>query len=162
MSLEAFSETLSNEERRALGSALFTLLFLVSGADGTATRGEVAALERALAGLDAAFGEGHARALDMSPAAFARAMHEAEGLGFHLLRSELTVARGVLERMPRALRDRYEDYLVQACLQVAEASGGFLGFGSKINEDERLMIGEIARTLGLRVTDPGAREKLGM
>ena len=94
MSLEAYSGTLSDEERRALGSALFTLLFLVSGADGTATRGEVAALERALAGLDAAFGEGHARALDMSPEAFARAIREAEGLGFHLLRRELTVARG--------------------------------------------------------------------
>jgi hypothetical protein len=162
MSLTEFSETLSDEERRALGSALFTVLFLVSGADGTSTRGEVTALERAVAGLDAAFGEGHARALDLSPAAFSRAMREAEGLGFHLLRSELTVARGVLDRMPRPLRDRYEAYLLDACLQVAEASGGFLGLGSRINEDERLMIGEIVRTLGLRVTDAAAREKLGM
>lgn len=38
--------------------------------------------------------------------------------------------------------------IVDLCARVAEASGGLLGFGARTNDQERALIGEVAKALG--------------
>ena len=38
--------------------------------------------------------------------------------------------------------------MLEACVEVAEASGGFLGFGSKVTSEEQALIEQIAGTFG--------------
>jgi tellurite resistance protein len=45
-----------------------------------------------------------------------------------------------------AARDMHPHSLLDACLQVAEASGGFLGFGNRVSAEERAMLETVART----------------
>lgn len=152
----------SVDERAALGRCLFTLLFLVSGADGRSTDPEARAIGAALRGLDERFGEGHGARVDLSPASVHRARQASEGLGFHLQGDEVLRARAALDAMPAPRRAAYEAYFVEACLAVAEASADFLGLGARINADERLLVLDITQRLGLRVSDPAARDKLGL
>jgi tellurite resistance protein len=63
-------------------------------------------------------------------------------------------ADAVLEQILEALRDVLHakslqaGTVLEACLDVAEASGGFLGFGSKISDQERDLIDKIAASFG--------------
>lgn len=152
----------SLDERRALGRCLFTLLFLVSGADGRATAGELASIEAQLRGLDEQLGTGHTQGLDLGEARMAQARVAAEGLGFHLKGDEIDLARAALGRMEPARRAAYERYLVRACLAVAEASADFLGLGARINGDERQQLVDIFRHLGLASLTAEERDRLGL
>lgn len=156
------SESVSLAERQALGRCLHTMLFLVSGADGEATAREGDAIEAALRELDARLGEGHLGDLDVSVPSLRQAGRASEGLGFHLHGAEVEAARRALERMPAAERERYEAYMIEACVRVAEASAEYWGLGPRINEDERLLLRDIVGRLGLRVRGAEAREKLGL
>lgn len=152
----------TEDERHALGRCLFTLLFLVAGADGQSTDREVKAIEVGLLGLDEHFGPGHCVAIDVSPPALRRARAASEGLGFHLQGEEVALARRALDHMEPPVRASYEAYFIQACMAVAEASADFLGLGAKINADEQMRMRDIIWRLGLQVTDAEARRKMGL
>lgn len=144
----------SEQERQALGQCLHTLLFLVSGADGRSTSREVRAIYDALHGLDTRWGSGHLIHLDLSPTATKHARLASEGLGFHLQGNEIGMARQALDNMPLELRLEYEKFFVESCLAVAAASADYLGFGARINEDERTRLREIFLHLGFSSAEP--------
>jgi hypothetical protein len=56
----------------------------------------------------------------------------------------LRALRYVLESLPSDLRAESRNSLIEYCTMIAEVSGGILGFGNKISEDERLLIARIA------------------
>ena len=147
---------LSDDERRALGRCLRTLLLTVAGSDGRSTAPEIAVIARSLRELDERFGPGHH---DDDPG-LADDAHDAEGLGVHLAGPEIEQARAALARLPADRRAAYEASFVAACLAVAEASADYLGLGARINDDERAALTRVFDRLGLRVTDPAARQRL--
>lgn len=55
--------------------------------------------------------------------------------------------RYLLEAVPDDLRAEGRQSLVEYCTQIAEVSGGILGFG-KISDEERLLIARIATEIG--------------
>ncbi|HKX29760.1 MAG TPA: hypothetical protein VJ302_18870 [Blastocatellia bacterium] len=55
----------------------------------------------------------------------------------------LRALRYVLESLPADLRIESRQSLIEYCTQIAEVSGGILGFG-KISDDERMLIARIA------------------
>lgn len=65
----------------------------------------------------------------------------------------------LLEQILEVLRDllhakgMHPHGLLEACLDVAQASGGFLGLGDKISKEERSMLERIAGTFGEAATD---------
>ena len=48
-----------------------------------------------------------------------------------------------------AARDMHPASIVDACLNVADASGGFLGFGNRISDEEKAQIEKIAADLNV-------------
>jgi hypothetical protein len=56
----------------------------------------------------------------------------------------LRALRYVLESLPDDLRAEGRQSLIEYCTQIAEVSGGILGFGNKISDEERLLIARIA------------------
>jgi hypothetical protein len=144
----------SGEERRTLGRCLYTLLFLISGADGHASTREARAIEDALRGLEERFGPGHIDQLDLRPSSIQRARLASEGLGFHLQGEEIAQARLILARMAPAPRSAYEEFFARSCLAVASASADYLGLGPRINEDERIRLREIFLHLGFSSIEP--------
>ena len=61
-----------------------------------------------------------------------------------------TVLEQILEVLKDLLhtRDLQAGTIVDACLDVATASGGILGFGDKVSREERVLIEQIAETFG--------------
>ena len=47
------------------------------------------------------------------------------------------------------VRERYSSFVVEMCREAAEASGGWLWFGSKVGEEEKQVLDQIAAALGL-------------
>jgi tellurite resistance protein len=58
----------------------------------------------------------------------------------------------VLREITGGISDRSEE-IVDLCIQVAAASGGFLGLGKKIGEEEKALIAEILTALGPYAAD---------
>jgi hypothetical protein len=59
----------------------------------------------------------------------------------------LRVIRDIMETLPPEKRESGSHGLVTFCKNVAAASGGILGFGNKISDDERAVIERIASEL---------------
>lgn len=55
----------------------------------------------------------------------------------------------IVRRLPAELRERYSSFVVEMCREAAEASGGWLWFGSKVGEEEKQVLDQIAAALGL-------------
>lgn len=55
----------------------------------------------------------------------------------------------IVRRLPAELRERYINFVVAMCREAAEASGGWLWFGSKVGAEEKLVLDRIAASLGL-------------
>ncbi|MFO7562768.1 MAG: DUF1365 family protein [Enhygromyxa sp.] len=55
----------------------------------------------------------------------------------------------IVERLPEDLRERYTNFVVEMCRDAAEASGGWLWFGSKVGPEEKRALDQIAAALGL-------------
>jgi uncharacterized tellurite resistance protein B-like protein len=59
------------------------------------------------------------------------------------LAQSLSLVRDLAARSGKETTD-----IVDLCAKVAEASGGLFGFGSRTNDQERTLIGDVARALG--------------
>lgn len=64
----------------------------------------------------------------------------------------LRAVRYVIEALPEQQRTESRQSLVEYCTQIAEISGGILGFG-KISDEERLLIARIATEIGQTRSD---------
>jgi hypothetical protein len=55
----------------------------------------------------------------------------------------------IVARLPEPLRARYRSFVVHACRTAAEASGGWLWFGTKVSREEKRVLEQITEVLGL-------------
>jgi hypothetical protein len=55
----------------------------------------------------------------------------------------------IVRRLPEELRERYTSFARDMCREAAEASGGWLWFGSKVGAEEKRVLDQIAAALGL-------------
>ena len=56
----------------------------------------------------------------------------------------------IVRRLPDDLRERYTEFVIRTCGEAAEASGGWLWFGSKVGDEEKKLLDQIAAALGCR------------
>jgi hypothetical protein len=69
-----------------------------------------------------------------------------EGPAFERRLAELGA---IVRRLPEDLRERYTSFVIEVCGEAAEVSGGWLWFGSKVGDEEKLVLDKIATALGL-------------
>src|SRR5262245_15161216 len=72
----------------------------------------------------------------------------------------MSVMAAILRALPPDERESKKRDIVSACAHIAEASGGVLGFGSKVHKEEQELIARITAELG-RGDSPGAEETIG-
>lgn len=60
----------------------------------------------------------------------------------------------IVARLPAPLRERYCSFVIHACREAAEASGGWLWFGKKVGDEEREVLERISAVLKLAETAP--------
>lgn len=129
------------DQIRALGfggeaARVFDLLPLVhvAWADGQIQRGERAAILKILAARGIAPGSEPFRMIEAI-------LEERPAESF--MRQSLAVLRRVV-----ASKGGGADEIVELCMKVAAASGGFFGFGARMGEEERGLIAAISLQLG--------------
>ncbi len=115
---------------------VFDLLPLVhvAWADGTIQRGERAAILKIVTGRGIAPGSDAFRTIEAL-------LEERPPESF--MRQSIALLKSVV-----ASRGGKADEIVDLCIQVAAASGGILGLGSRIDETERQLIAQISVELG--------------
>ncbi len=72
----------------------------------------------------------------------------------------LSVMGALLRALPLDQREAQKREIVSACARIAEASGGMLGFGSKVSKEEQEMIARITAELE-RSDSTVAKETIG-
>ncbi len=68
---------------------------------------------------------------------------------------------GILKRMPKDARVTYDQFIVELAVSIATASGGVLGFGEKLSNDEKYSIRRLISALDVQVEDADAKKRLG-
>ncbi len=69
-----------------------------------------------------------------------------EGPAFERRLAEL---EPIVARLPDDLREQYTRFVVQVCAAAAEASGGWLWFGSKVGDEEKRVLNRLSAALRL-------------
>lgn len=163
---EQFANQLNDEDRGALFSAVPFLTAMVAHADGHYSFQEKVARwktflktktdidpsfvsKEAIADIDA-----HLKKVHQELAALPEEKAESR------IREELGKIRRILRRMPKSVKGRYEDFLLEECLGVAQASRGFLWVGDVISEQEKDVLHLIISELQLSVESRELRELL--
>jgi hypothetical protein len=62
---------------------------------------------------------------------------------------QLAELGAIVRRLPADLRERYTKFVLEMCREAAEASGGWLWFGSKVGDEEKAVLDRIADALEL-------------
>jgi hypothetical protein len=120
-------------------------LFLVAWSDGEVTNPEREAI------LEVA----RRRGLDPQSPAWGRLQGWlAARPGPKFFEHSVTLLKRVLDANPEA-RPKLAQEIVDAAVGIADASGGFFGFGNRISDDERTALDWIASELGATVRPPG-------
>jgi len=186
----SFVEGLSTAEKETLGASLLLVAPALCMADDSitlreliaATKGTIAGAETLGPGLGLLLDHGKNGAdqfkLDMQrqlvalrektggeqPSEQPETPARVESLGsvVDIFTPQLVKARTILEKMPADLRGSFDDYIATLLLRVAEASGGFLWWGEKINAQEREAAQGLLGALGVTVRDPETRKKFGL
>lgn len=136
-------EALTDEEREALLLSPFQVLAHVGGADGKVDQKEREALRTALSeirvhGVAAVV---FRSALDDFDAFAAKALAQP---GLDPLRAVAAVLDAHFDPMDS---EALKDALIHAGERIAEASGGVLGFGSRVSGEEKIALREVGRAL---------------
>jgi hypothetical protein len=66
-----------------------------------------------------------------------------------VLQAAVRALRAIVQSLPAVESEVFAHSLLKDCVDVAAASGGFLGFSSSVSSVERLLIEELARQLTL-------------
>ncbi len=147
---EDFAATLEGRDREVfLGSVPF-FLALVGGADGSYDMQEMDASAEVLLRTVSVLGADFRRSPEAETAfaAMREWVNDPDKLEFH---GRLMTLRDILRDMPPALADDYRAFVRDACLRVANASGGWL---RRINDDERAVLHRVAVALEFAADDP--------
>jgi len=145
---ELFADSLPDEERDALLGSIPVIIAMIAGADQQFQEEEVgAAIDQLLATVTALGPEfrysGPAqREFDVISRRVRHELHDD-------LSPRLVLLRSAVRKMPPELRERYKHFVEQTCVSIATASGGFLGFGNPISEQEAIAMRKIAAALEL-------------
>ncbi|MES2818264.1 MAG: hypothetical protein V4812_04675 [Pseudomonadota bacterium] len=139
----------SGIEFEALKRAPFLVFFMVAAADGKIDKKELLAFIKLLTEAETYSNPLLTRIvtniIDDIPAM-------ATGLGQQCLdyQAELNRIRTIVEnRMPAEQAEAFKQALFRVGRDIAQASGGFLGFGSRISRDEKRALSYIAACLGI-------------
>ena len=146
---DAFLEQLPERERATFQASIAMLLAEVVNADGEFDRLERIELDwrmnfevPSMLGDAFRFSEAAEREyqalLDGTPPADPRPFDE-----------RLRELGTIVARLPEPLRDRYRAFVIDACRAAAEASGGWLWFGTKVCEEEKQVLDRVSAVLGL-------------
>lgn len=145
-----------NELHNIIAQAPFVIFYLVSAADGNVDKKEIEAFQGqclALAlGLKSLVGEG-------VQGIFVQYLGDMQAVMSRVV-AELASAEGAVESLKRirgAVDDSYPEsealaikkFLFQIGHQIASASGGFLGFGSKVSKEEKAVLTAIAQIFNI-------------
>lgn len=149
IAFDPFLRELADDERAIFEASLALLLGAVVRADHELDRQEQIELDWTMnfavpsaLGNAFRFSEAAARAY----AAVLDGTASVTGLAFDQFLDQLGA---IVRRLPADLRERYTDFVVEMCRQAAEASGGWLWFGSKVSEEEKRVLDQISAALGL-------------
>ena len=141
-------ETFNDEERDLLARTPFYVLAHVGGADGKVDDGEREALVRALAAERPDSGLG-AEILSFASANVTAFSNEAI-IGGPTPVEALRQSAGILDgRLPLEEAQRVKASLIAIGEHIAQASGGILGFGSRVSGEESVALREVGRALRL-------------
>jgi len=154
-----FGDTLTAEERDALFGSIPMIIAMVVGADGEFDAIEMDETIEVLFEAGKQLGE-EFHWSEVAQESFDRLCEMArdpQTAGFH---GRLLQLRDVLRQAPPELRARYHEFVLRMTLRLASASGGFLGFGRPISEEEKIALRKIVIALEIPVEDPELREFL--
>ncbi|MET1076646.1 MAG: hypothetical protein ABWY06_01360 [Pseudomonas sp.] len=141
----------SGEEFEALKMAPFLVFFLVAAADGRIDKKELLAFGKLLSNSARYSNPLLTRIITniISDIPALAGTLTQKRLNFA---AELTIIRGIVDsRMPLPQAEAFKRALFQVGQDIAEASGGFFGFGSKISKEERLALACIAFCLDIQL-----------
>lgn len=145
---ELFADSLPEDERDTLLGSIPLIIAMVAGADRQFQEEEVgAAIDQLLAtvkelGPEFRYSGPAQREFDVISR---RVRHEIDDD----MSPRLVLLRSAVRKMPPDLRERYKHFVEQTCVAIATASGGFLGFGNPISEQEAIAMRKIAAALDL-------------
>jgi hypothetical protein len=158
---EDFADTLTDDARDTLYGTVPVLIAWIGGADGALDAAELdAAIDELIEGARI-LGPSFRRSASAEDA-FARIpdmVRHPDRLEFH---GHLVRLRDIVREMPADLAAEFRAFVLHLALHLARASGGFLGLGEPINEDERMVITRIVSALEIPVDDPRVRASLGL
>lgn len=145
---ELYADSLPEDERDALLGSIPLIIAMVAGADRQFQEEEVsAAIDQLLAtvhvlGPEFRYSGPAQREFDVIARRVRHELHDDPSPRLVLLRS-------AVRKMPPALRERYQQFVERTCVAIATASGGFLGFGNPISEQEAIAMRKISAALDL-------------
>ncbi|MCC6649244.1 MAG: hypothetical protein IT374_27200 [Polyangiaceae bacterium] len=158
--LEAATAALPDHHRDALFGAIPTLIAAVAGADREFDDAEMLAVVDELLASERTLGAAfrHSPAAEAAFDALSRRAREGDRLE---LASALARIRPALAELPDELADLFRRFVKRMALHIASASGGFLGFGDPISDEERAVLHRLVIALDLPLED-AERASFGM
>lgn len=136
------------DDARTLARAPFLVFLLVAAADGKLDKKELKKFGQVLEQFSDCPSPRLRQAItDMLPT-MATIFEEVTQESFNPIDELQRVAR-IMDTQHPAEADIFKQSLLSLAVQIAQASGGFLGFGNKIDKDEEEAIAAVAITLGL-------------
>jgi hypothetical protein len=153
--IEAFAETLNDEDRTTLFGSVTFVLDVVARADHSVDRKESAAIDQLRESAGSRLGPAFAAPASQFEEAGKAAAHF-EWPSHPYLKRLGTIAR----KMPPATKTAYGNALLDLMLGVGGASGGILSFGKKLSDHERYAVNRVIAALDLEVSDD-VKKRLG-
>jgi len=139
-------ERFTEEEWKKLTYAPFLTFLLVSGADGSIDKKELKAFAKALARQENPLMLELLQSCSQPPQTILAELAQMGEEAANLLNE---VGEMLDSKLPENYALAYKYELLQIGKSIAEASGGFLGMGKKISEEENVTLAVIAKLLGL-------------
>lgn len=144
-----FLVELAPGERASFEASIAMLLSAVVRADGKFDRLERIEIDWAMnIKVPSALGDAfrHSEAAEREYTVLLGEARPADGRSFERRLAELA---GIVDRLPTDLRNQYTSFVREVCRDAAEASGGWLWFGTKVGAQEKEVLDQIAAALGL-------------
>ena len=158
--LEAAAAALPDDQRDALLGASPTLIAAVAGADREFDDAEMLAVVDELLASETELGAAfrHSPAAEAAFDVLSKRAREGDKLE---LASALARIRPALAALPEAEAATFRAFVKKMAVHIASASGGFLGFGDPISEEEHAVLHRLVIALDLPLDDD-EREIFGM
>jgi hypothetical protein len=146
-------ERFSPEEWKVLRMAPIHVFLLVAGADGKLDEKEAEAFEKLLLHSEAHIQDPLLRRITagFTEESAAQAVMDAAGQGESAALELFTIPGMLKGKLGEEEATRFKTALLQFGKVIAESSGGFFGFGSRISKDERKTLEGLARVFNVKL-----------